>query len=41
MGSRGWKRVGLGLETGRFRVGNGIQGVEMGRFRAGHGIQMA
>ncbi len=30
---RGWRRVGLGVETGRFRD----QGVETVRFRGGDG----
>ncbi len=49
LGIRGWRRVGLGVEMGRFRgwgwVGLGNQGVEtvrylgveMGRFRGGDG----
>ncbi len=35
LGIRGWRRVGLGVEMGRFRGGDGFrdQGVETGRFR--------
>ncbi len=33
VGIRGWKRVGLGVEMGRFRN----QGVETSRFRGGVG----
>ncbi len=40
LGIRGWRLVGLGVEMGMFRGGDGWvtdQGVEIGRFRGGDG----